>query len=189
MAGAFLPAIFAGKWRCDNRNMTAEAPRAQPRFKVISGGQTGVDRAGLDAAQQVGIAIGGWCPKDRRATDGVIPRRYPLTEIESRDYAVRTEWNVRDADATLILCIGNLSSGTRLTADFARQYGKPLLILDLQQPRDPKVVVDWLSRHAVNVLNIAGPREESCPGGCYALAKRFLDALFSTGIVGVRKVG
>ena len=137
-----------------------------------------MDRAGLDAAQQAGIAIGGWCPKDRRATDGVIPRRYPLTETESRDYAVRTEWNVRDADATLILCSGDLLGGTRLAADFARQYDKPLLVVDLQQPYDHKVVAAWLDRHAVLILNVAGPREESCPGS-YILVKRFLDALFS----------
>jgi Circularly permutated YpsA SLOG family len=158
--------------------MTAESDRTPLRFKVISGGQTGVDRAGLDAAQEAGIAIGGWCPKDRRAMDGVIPSSYPLTETESRGYAVRTEWNVRDSDATLILCIGNLSGGTRLTADFARQYGKPLLIVDLQQLHDHKAVVAWLCRHAVQVLNIAGPREEDCPG-CYASAKRFLSFLFS----------
>lgn len=156
--------------------MTAEGDRAL-RFKVISGGQTGVDRAGLDAAQEAAIAIGGWCPKGRRAMDGVIPSSYPLTETESKGYTVRTEWNVRDSDATLILCIGNLSGGTRLTADFARRYGKPLLIVDLLQPRDHTVVADWLGRHSVNVLNVAGPREESSPG-CYALAKRFLDALF-----------
>ena len=147
-------------------------------FKVISGGQTGVDRAALDAAQEAGIVVGGWCPKGRRAMDGVIPNRYPLTETESRDYAVRTEWNVRDSDATLILCMGNLSGGTRVTADCARQYGKPLLIVDLQPPDDHTVVANWLGRYSVNVLNIAGPREEICPG-CYALAKRFLSDLFS----------
>jgi Circularly permutated YpsA SLOG family len=137
-----------------------------------------VDRAGLDAAQDAGIAVGGWCPKGRRAMDGVIPGSYPLTETESRDYAVRTELNVRDADATLILCSGDLSGGTRLTADFARRQGKPLLVVDLEQTCDQRAVADWLSRHAIQVLNIAGPREEDCPG-CYSLAKRFLSALFS----------
>lgn len=74
--------------------------------QIISGGQTGVDRAGLDAALGLGIPCGGWCPRGRRALDGRIPDQYPLRETEARNYNRRTEWNIRDSDATLILNIG-----------------------------------------------------------------------------------
>jgi len=83
--------------------------------KLISGGQTGVDRAALDVALALGLAVDGWCPKDRRAEDGVIPARYPLVETPERNYQVRTRRNVEDADGTLILNLGKLDGGTALT--------------------------------------------------------------------------
>lgn len=91
-------------------------------IKIISGGQTGVDRAALDAALQLGIPCGGWCPKGRKAKDGPIPDRYPLKETESGSYPVRTEMNVRDSDGTLILTWGRPTGGTALTVRLARRH-------------------------------------------------------------------
>src|SRR6266851_4977853 len=96
--------------------------------KIISGGQTGVDRAALDVALELGIPCGGWCPKGRRAEDGRIPKRYPLVETPTPAYPVRTEWNVRDSDGTLVLARGQASGGTALTIEFATDYGKPCLV-------------------------------------------------------------
>lgn len=142
-------------------------------LKIVSGGQTGVDRAALDAAIELGIEIGGWCPRGRRALDGEIDQRYPLKETPSRAYSQRTEWNVRDSDATLILCRGDMSGGTRLTAELAASYQKPLLVLDLDSGPDQEMVVDWLRAHRVGVLNVAGPREKGAPG-IYAQSLGFL---------------
>lgn len=133
-------------------------------LKVISGGQTGVDRAALDAALGLGLSCGGWCPKGRRAEDGMISRRYPLVETPDGDYRQRTAWNVRDADATLILRRGPLSGGTALTLDLARKARKLRRVVDLDQPGPPERVRAWLRRHGVQVLNVAGPRESRRPG-------------------------
>src|ERR1035438_9462230 len=100
-------------------------------IKVISGGQTGVDRAGLDAAMNAGIPIGGYCPKDRGAEDGFIPEQYPLIELDSKEAYYRTEENVSNSDGTLIINKGILSGGTKLTYDVAVNYGKPKLIVQL----------------------------------------------------------
>lgn len=103
--------------------------------RIVSGGQTGVDRAGLDAAMEAGIPVGGWCPAGRLAEDGRIPERYPLSELDSPGYAARTERNVIQSDATLVLNIGELADGTALTAEFAREFGKPLLVVQLDVSR------------------------------------------------------
>jgi len=147
-------------------------------LKIVSGGQTGVDRAALDAALGVGLETGGWCPAGRRAEDGRIPPRYPLDETPGREYAQRTEWNVRDSDATLILARGGLSGGTRLTAELAVQYGRPLLVVDLQSPPERDLVLDWLIKNTVRILNLAGPRESGA-AGIQAQAGSWLEALFS----------
>jgi len=133
-------------------------------FRLISGGQTGVDRAALDAALALGISCGGWCPRGRRAEDGPIDARYPLQETPSADYAQRTEWNVRDSDGTLVLTRGEPRGGTALTLDFARSLGRPTLVLDLARAPDADAVRDWLQRERIRVLNVAGPRESVAPG-------------------------
>lgn len=148
--------------------------------KIISGGQTGVDRAALDVALALGIRCGGWCPLGRRAEDGVIPAKYPLTETSSADYASRTAQNVYDADATLILVCGSPSGGTALTVEIARRAQRPCLIVDLEQPPPPGEVRRWLRRHASGTLNVAGPRESGCPG-VYDKAAAFLRALLQGG--------
>ena len=133
-------------------------------LKVVSGGQTGVDRAALDAALAAGIAAGGWCPAGRRAEDGVIPSRYPLLETPSADYAERTERNVRDSDATLVLYLRCLRGGSRLTADLARRLGKPVMCKDLSDDIDIASIVRWLELNKVRIINCAGPRESELPG-------------------------
>jgi hypothetical protein len=133
-------------------------------MQVISGGQTGVDRGALDAAIRAGIVHGGWCPQGRLAEDGRIPERYGLRETDSRQYAVRTERNVLDSDATLILCRGRPIGGTELTLRLARRHKRPHLVVDLDQPSDPAAVTAWLKQNDIKVLNVAGPRESQSPG-------------------------
>ncbi len=133
-------------------------------MKIISGGQTGVDRAALDAARALGFPHGGWCPFGRRAEDGPIPEHYPLVETTSPDYAARTERNVLDADATLILTRGKPAGGTALTAQLAQMHGKPVLVIEPDDPRGAETIATWLREHAFAVLNVAGPRESQSPG-------------------------
>jgi len=148
--------------------------------KVISGGQTGVDRAGLDAAMEAGIPVGGYCPKGRLAEDGTIPERYPLTELAGDDYPARTEKNVFESDGTLILNVGTLSGGTRQTLDFARMHGKPYLVMQLDGDPITDTVRHWAEESSIRVMNIAGPRESKCPG-LYNRALVFLRNVFWKG--------
>jgi hypothetical protein len=141
--------------------------------KIISGGQTGVDRAALDAALELGLDCGGWCPKGRAAEDGVIPLRYPLIETTSDKYALRTEWNVRDSDGTLIVTRGQPTGGTAFTIDVTKRLKKPCLIVDLNDQSAPDTVAPWLAGNQIRVLNVAGPRESTCPG-IHAQAAAFL---------------
>lgn len=141
-------------------------PRPYPIYmvhKLISGGQTGVDRAALDVALELGIPCGGWCPQGRRAEDGPIADRYPLQETPWWGYPQRTEWNVRDADGTLILVVREPDGGTKLTEQLARQLGKPCLVLNFDEGAAAEVS-RWLAAEVIGVLNVAGPRESSTPG-------------------------
>lgn len=141
--------------------------------KIISGGQTGVDRAALDVALELGLPCGGWCPKGRRAEDGVIPDSYPLEEASSPDYRVRTELNVQDSDGTLILTWGRIAGGTLLTLKLARRLHKPYFVVDLVHGGEPTSVREWGRAKKVRILNVAGPREEEAPG-IHARASSFL---------------
>ncbi len=140
---------------------------------VVSGGQSGVDRAALDTALTLRIPCGGWCPRDRYAEDGRIADRYPLAETPAGDTSQRTEWNVRDSDGTLVLTRGEPSGGTALTIRFAIRSGRPFLVVDLAGPCDPGGVRSWIREHGIGVLNVAGPRESKCPG-IYREASEFL---------------
>jgi hypothetical protein len=141
--------------------------------KVVSGGQTGVDRAALDVALELGIPCGGWCPQGRRAEDGPLAPRYPLMETPSAEYVQRTEWNIRDSDGTLVLTRGKPTEGTAFTIELANMMKKPCLIIELEGPPSEAAVRAWAVTHGVRVLNVAGPRESKCPG-IYAQASAFL---------------
>jgi len=144
--------------------------------KLLSGGQTGVDRAALDVGLALGLAVGGWCPRGRRAEDGRIPDRYPLVETPERNYPIRTRRNIEDADGTLILNLSTLDGGTALTVAHARQIGKPCLVVALEEGIEPTTFREWRAAHHIQVLNVAGPRESKRPG-VYAAAYRCLAAL------------
>jgi hypothetical protein len=131
--------------------------------KIISGGQAGVDRGALDAALLMGIECGGWCPLGRRAEDGPIDSRYPLTESDSPRYDRRTEQNIIDSDATLIITGGRLEGGTRLTLELAQQHDKPCLVVDLRRELEVDQISLWLTSMAVDTLNVAGPKESKQP--------------------------
>jgi len=143
--------------------------------RIISGGQTGVDQAALRAAISLGFAIGGWCPPSRVCEDGAIPTSFPLQETpDDRSpnapdipRSQRTEWNVRDSDGTLVLCLGPIAdadAGTRFTAGCATRYRKPLFVADPGDLEDARRVREWIDEHGIQTLNVAGPSEQTCSG-------------------------
>ncbi len=141
------------------------APTAgrRPR-RVVSGGQTGVDRAALDAALALGVPCGGWCPRGRRSEEGSIPEVYPLRETAGAAYPERTERNVCDSDGTLVLTRRAPRGGTALTVALARRMGRPFLVVRLGSPAALANVRDWIAHERIRVLNVAGPRESEEPG-------------------------
>jgi predicted Rossmann fold nucleotide-binding protein DprA/Smf involved in DNA uptake len=152
-------------------------------IKIISGGQTGVDRAALDAALQSGTDCGGCCPEGRKAEDGVIPERYPLTELAGANYTKRTRQNVIGSDATVIIYFSTLSGGTEQTLRFCLNQKKPYLLIDaseLSPDRTAERIQQFVAGHSITTLNIAGPRASGEPlAYAYALQamQRFLGAL------------
>ena len=147
--------------------------------RIVSGGQTGVDRAALDVAMACDVPHGGWCPRGRRAEDGPIPPRYQVRETASPAYRVRTEQNVIDSDATLILYREQLQGGTLLTFRLCQKHEAPFLLVALPSA-ETQAAVTWLQALQPAVLNIAGPRERTSPG-IYAEATTFLTALLQRG--------
>lgn len=151
--------------------------------RIVSGGQTGADRAALDWALEHGVPHGGWCPKGRLASDGPLPAHYQLQETESAGYRQRTRLNVRDSDATLILNTGVLDGGTLQTLRFARTLGKPHHLIQLDEltlDEAAKQVSGWLGEGRFRVLNVAGTREEKRPG-IHANVIALLDVCFLGG--------
>jgi len=151
--------------------------------RIVSGGQTGVDRAALDVAMalsnELGISVGGYCPKNRIAEDGAIDDKYPLTETSTSAYAQRTDWNVKHSDGTLLLSRGKLTKGTALTLNFAKQRQKPFFVVDLSQDTTNihLDIISWLTQNNISVLNIAGSRESTSQGiytQAYELLEKFL---------------
>ncbi len=131
--------------------------------RIVSGGQSGVDRAALDVALERGVACGGWCPKGRLAEDGPIGAKYPVRETPSTEYAERTRWNVRDSDGTLVLTWGPPTDGTAFTVEMARELGKPCIVVDLAEGNDVAEAAAWVEANAINTLNVAGPRASKFP--------------------------
>jgi hypothetical protein len=150
-------------------------------LEIWSGGQTGVDRAAFDAALEAGVPIRGWIPQGRAAEDGPVPDRYEgLVETDSPDYTVRTERNVRDSDATLILTIGVPTGGTEVTRRLALAYERPLLVLDLvllPVPAATALAIEWCAGLPRPLkLNVAGPRASKAPD-IYPLARALVAGL------------
>lgn len=152
--------------------------REDPVQQIVSGGQTGVDRAALDVALELGVRCGGWCPKGRWAEDGPLDPRYPLRETASSNPAARTRRNAREAEATLVLCRGAPSGGTALAIAAAERAGRPVLTLDLREGPSPAAARAWIREQPVRTLNVAGPRESEAPG-IYGEARDFLRRLLT----------
>ena len=135
-------------------------------MKIISGGQTGVDRGALDAALETGIECGGTCPAGRKAEDGIISEIYPLTELTSNIYSHRTRQNVIDSDATLIIHFGQLEGGTAFTQRCCIAEDKPYLVINAARDEQPALVqriLAFIKQNKVQVLNVAGPRASKVP--------------------------
>jgi hypothetical protein len=157
-------------------------PISRQVTRIVSGGQTGADRAALDWAIQHGIPHGGWCPLGRQAEDGMIDARYQIQELPAGGYRQRTRKNVEDSDGTLILNLGELDGGSLETQQFAKQLKKPCLTLQLDAGWDEEWhfrVISWLRGYEIRCLNIAGPRESKRPG-IYAAVTALLDELDQT---------
>jgi hypothetical protein len=142
-------------------------PAAETRpLRVVSGGQTGVDRGALDAALDLGVPCGGWCPAGRLAEDGVIPARYPVTELRGAGYEERTRKNVEDSDGTLIVTFGHASGGTAHTISFCEKLARPHLIVDGASVTLDEAVrraVRFVRERCIGRLNVAGPRASGEP--------------------------
>ena len=141
--------------------------------KIVSRGQTGVDRAALNVALKLGFACGGWCPKGRLAEDGTISTRYPLFQTTSEDALDSIEWNVRDSDGTLILTLGRPKGDTALTIESALKLHRPCLVVDLTVPVNRQSARLWVLHNQIRTLNVSGPLGSEHPEG-YFLAEEFL---------------
>ena len=151
--------------------------------KIISGGQTGADRAGLDAALEARFPCGGWCPKGRKAEDGRIPDKYPLTETGSADYIKRTEKNVVDSDGTVVFTYGRPTGGSKVTVKYAGKHKKPCLCIDLDVGSAEQMVEklnQWIKQNQIEALNVAGSRGSKSPGiyeKVYGIMKKVLEVM------------
>jgi len=144
----------------------------------VSGGQTGADRAALDWALKRGLTCGGWCPKGRKAEDGVIEAKYPLKESSSSSYLQRTEWNVRDSDGTVVFSLApKLTGGSLKTVEFARKHNKPWIHVSAVDPDPAGRLRRFLEDNVIDILNIAGPRKSKEPG-IAEFVSRILDQVF-----------
>lgn len=164
------------------------SPERSAKLTIFSGGQTGVDRAALDIAIELGIPHGGWCPKGRISEDGIIPLQYQLREMTSELYADRTRQNIIDSEGTLILYHERIQGGTLLTSRFAEQQNKPCHKVRLPRTKHLseskslmmkiKTARKWLYENQIHTLNVAGPRGSKEPE-IYLRAKEFLKLLLT----------
>jgi hypothetical protein len=153
--------------------------------KIVSGGQTGADRAGLDAAIELDIPHGGWIPKGRKTEDGGLPERYHLKEMPTGSYEARTEQNVIDSDGTLIVSHGNLNGGSAKTRRFARKHDRPWMHVDLEKTSLFSAAVEissWVEKNQIKILNVAGPRGSKDPG-IYEATKKLLKTAFRLDLI------
>lgn len=150
----------------------------EPLRKIISGGQTGADRAALDFGFWHDIPHGGWCPKGRLSEDGVIEARYQLQETSTKSYPQRTERNVRESDGTVILTMSaKLSGGSKKTAEFATNHDKPWLHLHPGDWQKEVNLLRFIDEHRIEVLNVAGTRASKEPG-VYQFVKETMERTF-----------
>jgi Circularly permutated YpsA SLOG family len=150
--------------------------------KIISGGQTGVDRAALDVALRHGIESGGWCPTGRLDEFGSIPDRYPVKELESGGFTERTLQNVKDSDGTVIVYPGKLSGGTEQTLRFCIEQKRPHQLIDgskTSTEQAARLIVNFVRENKIHVLNVAGPRQSEWPDG-YNHVSRALDLFLNS---------
>ena len=153
--------------------------------KIISGGQTGADRAALDVAIELNIPHGGCIPKGRKTEDGILPDKYQLKEMPTASYPKRTEKNILDSDGTLIISHGKLTGGSALTEKLAKKYGRPCLHVDVNKTngfRAASIFISWIIQHGIEVLNVAGPRASKDPE-IYQNTKDILKTVLHLGIV------
>ena len=152
--------------------------------KIISGGQTGVDRAALDAAINLAVAHGGWIPKGRITEAGPLPEKYKLKETRSSSYADRTEKNVQDGDGTLIIARGLLTGGTEYTREMAIKHKRPWLQIDLSQMaafQAASAINQWILQNEIEILNVAGPRASKDPA-VYQEALNIIESAYYLGL-------
>jgi hypothetical protein len=151
--------------------------------KIVSGGQTGVDRAALDAALAANLPCGGWVPGDRMAEDGIIPERYPLIPLPNCGYRQRTRLNVSDSDGTAILYNETLKGGTRLTRNLCALLNRPYILISAREIPDPNVaaaaVLKFIEGSGIQVLNVSGPRASGWAGG-HAFALQVMGQVIAT---------
>lgn len=137
--------------------------------KIVSGGETGVDRAALDAALSADFPCGGWVTGDRMAEDGAIPARYPLIPLPHGGYRQRTRLNVSDSDGSAILYVESLKGGSRLTRNLCALLKRPYVLINASETPDPitaaNKVLKFIEENNIETLNVAGPRASTWPGG------------------------
>jgi hypothetical protein len=145
-------------------------------MKIVSGGQTGVDRAALDAALEIGVEVGGWCPEGRKAEDGIIPEKYPVKELHGSGYRQRTRRNVIDSDGTAIIYFGHPTGGTEQTIVFCIEKQKPYVLIDAEEisvEQTSGKIERFIKGLSISVLNVAGPRASGVPKA-YGYAKKVI---------------
>jgi hypothetical protein len=164
-----------------SRERTNQNPHNRA-IKIISGGQTGADRAALDFSLKHGVPHGGWVPKERKTEDGTLPEKYHLREMPTGQYSKRTEQNILDSDSTLIVSHGLLTGGSALTRELAKLHQKPWIHIDLEATPSPKaasMIREWIKHNGTKVMNVAGARASKDPK-IYQATMDLLEKVFLT---------